>query len=178
MPILILVSFISSHYRSSFSTDTVIILVLVHLHGHKYQLIRLAMDVTSDDPMLNPPHTEGAPNPMRRDTMVVPAMGAYNVRFIADNPGTWICKLFFFFRNHFVYRLLCTDFFRLFSPSPLQIVHCHIEWHLEAGLAMVFIEAPTESQQVLTIPQVMKDQCAALGIASTGVRSSFSFSLN
>lgn len=49
------------------------------------------MDVTSDDPMLNPPHTEGAANPMRRDTMIVPTMGAYNVRFVADNPGTWIC---------------------------------------------------------------------------------------
>lgn len=40
---------------------------------------------------------------------------------------------------------------------------------------MVFIEAPTESQQTLVLPQVMKDQCAALGIASTGVSDSFLF---
>lgn len=76
---------------------------------------------------------------MRRDTVVVPAGGAYNVRFVADNPGTWI-------------------------------FHCHIEWHLEAGLAVVFVEAPDEAQQILTIPQVMKDQCATLGIPYTGVR--------
>ena len=48
------------------------------------------MDVSSNDTMLNPAHTEGAPNPMRRDTVVVPAGGAYNVRFIADNPGAWM----------------------------------------------------------------------------------------
>lgn len=61
-----------------------------HLHGHKYQIVRVAMDVASNDTALNPPHTEGAANPMRRDTIVVPAGGAYNVRFIADNPGAWI----------------------------------------------------------------------------------------
>ncbi|KAK4701689.1 iron transport multicopper oxidase, partial [Phenoliferia sp. Uapishka_3] len=108
-----------------------------HLHGHKYQIVRVAQDVSSNDTTLNPPHTEGAANPMRRDTVVVPAGGAYNVRFVADNPGTWI-------------------------------FHCHIEWHLEAGLAVVFVEAPDEAQQTITIPQVMKDQCATLGIASTG----------
>ncbi|KAL8278893.1 hypothetical protein RQP46_008764 [Phenoliferia psychrophenolica] len=90
-----------------------------HLHGHKYQIVRVAQDVSSSDPLLNPPHTEGAANPMRRDTVVVPAGG-------------------------------------------------HIEWHLEAGLAVVFVEAPTEAQELLTIPQVMKDQCEMLGIASTG----------
>lgn len=41
---------------------------------------------------------------------------------------------------------------------------------MEAGLAVVFIEAPKESQETLTIPQVMKDQCAAMGIPYTGVR--------
>lgn len=64
----------------------------VHLHGHKYQIVRVAQDVSSSDPALNPPHTEGAPNPMRRDTVVVPAGGAVNLRFVADNPGAWICE--------------------------------------------------------------------------------------
>ncbi|KAI5479835.1 laccase [Pseudohyphozyma bogoriensis] len=108
-----------------------------HLHGHKYQIVRRAADVSSNDTTLNPPHTEGAANPMRRDTIVVPAGGAVNVRFVADNPGAWI-------------------------------FHCHIEWHLEAGLAVVFIEAPTEAQEIMTLPDQVIDQCAAQGIATSG----------
>ncbi|CAE6445716.1 unnamed protein product [Rhizoctonia solani] len=33
--------------------------------------------------------------------------------------------------------------FRTDNPGP-WFVHCHIDWHLEAGLAMVFAEAPEE----------------------------------
>lgn len=91
-----------------------------HLHGFSYQLTRrtcrslrfptcsprsrslfsprsrslfslaVAMDVTSDDPALNPPHTLGAKNPMRRDTIIIPAGGAVNLAVRADNPGAWI----------------------------------------------------------------------------------------
>jgi iron transport multicopper oxidase len=61
-----------------------------HLHGHKFQITRVATDVTSDDPELNPPHTLGNPNPMTRDTIIVPAGGAVNIAFRADNPGAWI----------------------------------------------------------------------------------------
>lgn len=49
--------------------------------------------------------------------------------------------------------------------------------HLESGLAVVFIEAPVEAQSTVILPQQMKDQCASLGIPSTGVcHSSLSFS--
>ncbi|BGP27055.1 ferroxidase fet3 [Rhodotorula toruloides] len=108
-----------------------------HLHGYSYQLTRLAMDVTSSDPTLNPPHTIGAKNPMRRDTIIIPAGGAVNLAVRADNPGAWI-------------------------------FHCHIQWHMEAGLAVVFMVDPLGAQQSMTIPQVMKDQCAHLGISPTG----------
>jgi FtsP/CotA-like multicopper oxidase with cupredoxin domain len=40
--------------------------------------------------MLNPPMTEGAANPMRRDTVDVPGGGSVNIRFVADNPGAWV----------------------------------------------------------------------------------------
>lgn len=49
-----------------------------------------ASDVTSSDPLLNPPHWFNATNPMRRDTIVVPAGGAVNLQWVADNPGAWI----------------------------------------------------------------------------------------
>ncbi|GAA5986611.1 hypothetical protein JCM11641_005166 [Rhodosporidiobolus odoratus] len=108
-----------------------------HLHGHTFQITRYATDVTSSDPTLNPPHTLGATNPMRRDTIVVPAGGAVNLAWRADNPGAWI-------------------------------FHCHIQWHMEAGLAVVFMEDPLGAQQSLTLPQSIKDQCSDLGISYTG----------
>ncbi|KIM31143.1 Ferroxidase [Serendipita vermifera MAFF 305830] len=46
--------------------------------------------------------------------------------------------------------------------------HCHIEWHLEAGLAFTFFEAPTIAQQWVKPPQFMYDQCAKLGTPFTG----------
>ncbi|QRV94725.1 Multicopper oxidase [Ceratobasidium sp. AG-Ba] len=36
--------------------------------------------------------------------------------------------------------------FRTDNPGP-WFVHCHIDWHLEAGLAVVFAEAPNEIRQ-------------------------------
>ena len=44
----------------------------------------------------------------------------------------------------------------------------HIEWHLEVGLAMQFIEAPIQVQQRNTIPQNMYDSCKALNKLSSG----------
>ncbi|EUC56627.1 oxidorectuctase, putative [Rhizoctonia solani AG-3 Rhs1AP] len=36
--------------------------------------------------------------------------------------------------------------FKTDNPGP-WFVHCHIDWHLEAGLALVFAEAPSEVRQ-------------------------------
>ncbi|GAA6030923.1 hypothetical protein JCM8097_008938 [Rhodosporidiobolus ruineniae] len=108
-----------------------------HLHGHTFQITRLSTDVTSDDPTVNPPHTLGAANPMRRDTIIVPAGGAVNLAWRSDNPGAWI-------------------------------FHCHIQWHMEAGLAVVFMEDVDGAQKTLTLPDAIKDQCTDLGISYTG----------
>ena len=44
----------------------------------------------------------------------------------------------------------------------------HIEWHLEVGLAMQFIEAPLQVQQRNKIPQASFSNCKALGQRSSG----------
>ena len=49
--------------------------------------------------------------------------------------------------------------------------HCHIEWHLSAGLAITLISAPAEivsSNKQLPIPSFVADQCAALGLPTEG----------
>ncbi|KAH7919193.1 Fet3 protein [Leucogyrophana mollusca] len=110
-----------------------------HLHGHEFQIVHRAENYSSTDPAVNPPLIEGQANPMRRDTVVVPAGGSVTLRFVADNPGAW--------------------FF-----------HCHMEWHLEAGLAIQLLEAPLLAQERAfgRVPTFMHEQCAAQGLPSSG----------
>jgi len=58
---------------------------------------------------------------------------------------------------------------RVVADNPgAWLFHCHIEWHLEVGLAVQFIEAPLQVQRRNTIPQGMHDSCTALGQPSFG----------
>ncbi|KAH8101809.1 Fet3 protein [Cristinia sonorae] len=58
---------------------------------------------------------------------------------------------------------------RVVADNPgVWMFHCHIEWHLEVGLAVVFIEAPLEAQQRGQIPQYFFDQCAMQNIPTVG----------
>ncbi|KAF7793037.1 hypothetical protein EIP86_004142 [Pleurotus ostreatoroseus] len=108
-----------------------------HMHGHRFQLVQRSTDYTSDDPSLNPAIVEGQANPMRRDTVQLPAGAGVTLRVVADNPGAWI-------------------------------FHCHVEWHLQAGLGVTFIEAPLKLQEFAAIPQFMTDQCQAQGLPASG----------
>lgn len=108
-----------------------------HLHGHKFQIVGRSQNFSSTDPTLNPPIVEGQPNPMRRDTIQIPAGQSVTLRIVADNPGSWI-------------------------------LHCHIEWHLEDGLAVQLIEAPLQVQQRNTPPAFLAENCKALGRPFSG----------
>ncbi|KAG1143448.1 hypothetical protein G6F37_001552 [Rhizopus arrhizus] len=57
--------------------------------------------------------------------------------------------------------------FRADNPG-VWFFHCHIEWHLESGLAAVFVEAPAVAQQRMTLPQSFKDTCTASGMPWSG----------
>ncbi|KAF8940365.1 Cupredoxin [Dissophora ornata] len=57
--------------------------------------------------------------------------------------------------------------FQATNPG-VWLFHCHIEWHLQAGLATTFIEAPEVMSNVLTVAQTHFDQCKTLGIPYTG----------
>ncbi|KIW04816.1 uncharacterized protein PV09_04001 [Verruconis gallopava] len=51
---------------------------------------------------------------------------------------------------------------RFVSDNPgVWLFHCHIEWHMIAGLAMTLIENPLDLQKSLQIPQNHYDVCAA-----------------
>jgi iron transport multicopper oxidase len=58
--------------------------------------------------------------------------------------------------------------FKVDNPG-ITLFHCHIEWHVEAGLTMTFIEAPTQLQRLgLVIPDDHKAACSDLGIKTSG----------
>ncbi|KAK8847393.1 hypothetical protein IAR55_005251 [Kwoniella newhampshirensis] len=46
--------------------------------------------------------------------------------------------------------------------------HCHVDWHLSSGLAMVLIEAPERFQEDTVIPNTIKDHCAYWGLPTSG----------
>ncbi|EFP86676.2 uncharacterized protein PGTG_13058 [Puccinia graminis f. sp. tritici CRL 75-36-700-3] len=58
---------------------------------------------------------------------------------------------------------------RFVADNPgAWLFHCHIEWHLQSGLAAMFIVAPEVHQRNFPVPQFMKDQCAMMNIPSSG----------
>ncbi|KAH7336256.1 Cupredoxin [Rhexocercosporidium sp. MPI-PUGE-AT-0058] len=57
--------------------------------------------------------------------------------------------------------------FRADNPG-IQLFHCHIEWHVEAGLVATFIEAPEKLQNSLTIPHQHQKICERQGIPTKG----------
>ncbi|EPQ53867.1 ferroxidase [Gloeophyllum trabeum ATCC 11539] len=62
---------------------------------------------------------------------------------------------------------------RVVADNPgVWFFHCHIEWHLEVGLAIQIIEAPLEFQQRTLaaggIPSYIGEQCAAQGMPTSG----------
>lgn len=57
---------------------------------------------------------------------------------------------------------------QLISLARVQLFHCHIEWHVEAGLVATFIEAPEKLQNSLAIPHQHRKICEQQGIPTRG----------
>jgi len=105
-----------------------------HLHGHVFQVVARGDGVYNASAN---PVNETQANPVRRDTVHVPAESYAVIRWRADNPAVW--------------------FF-----------HCHVEWHLESGLAAQIIEGPEVMAQRVKPPQALYDNCKALGWSTSG----------
>jgi iron transport multicopper oxidase len=110
-----------------------------HLHAHNFQVIARSGPGPDDGPALTPPANIAAPNAPMRRDTVLVYPGGYAV-------------------------------LRFKADNPgITLFHCHIEWHVEAGLTATFIEAPTQLQQLkLAIPQNHYDTCKSLGIPTSG----------
>ncbi|KAF9010407.1 laccase [Hymenopellis radicata] len=94
-----------------------------HLHGHAFSIVQGMNGPTN---YINPP---------QRDVV---GIGGSTVilRFRADNPGPW------FLHCHIGEIVLS-------SVLNAGLIELPLDWHLEAGLAVVFAEAPSEEREGL-----------------------------
>ncbi|KIW58345.1 hypothetical protein PV05_02872 [Exophiala xenobiotica] len=117
-----------------------------HLHGHNFQVIDRApaygehfYDYVDIDPVPYDPSNHSA----------FPAMPARRDTFVVPPNGYYVI--------------------RFVADNPgVWMFHCHIDWHLAQGLAMVLIEAPEVIQQTHKIPQQHYDVCRAAGMPIEG----------
>jgi iron transport multicopper oxidase len=117
-----------------------------HLHGHNFQVIDRAppygehfYDFVDGDPVPFDPNNHSA----------FPAYPARRDVFVLPPQGYYVI--------------------RFVADNPgVWMFHCHIDWHLAQGLAMVLIEAPLEIQRTHHIPQQHYDVCQAGGVPFEG----------
>jgi iron transport multicopper oxidase len=58
---------------------------------------------------------------------------------------------------------------RFIADNPgVWFLHCHMEWHMEAGLIMTIVEDPLKLQKTQKIPDAWKEQCLSQGFLIEG----------
>lgn len=69
-----------------------------------------------------------------------------------------------------VLALYVSSLFHFYDIFTYILFTGHIEWHLEAGLAIQLVEAPLQAQAAskTTFPSVLFSQCAALDLPYSG----------
>ncbi|MCJ1352267.1 MAG: ferroxidase fet3 [Icmadophila ericetorum] len=117
-----------------------------HLHGHNFQVIDRA-------PSYGPTfynYLNGNPVPYDPNNHTAfPSTPARRDVFVLPPQG------------YFVIRFVADN-------PGVWFFHCHIDWHLSQGLGLLLIEAPTQMQERLSIPQQHYDVCQAAGVPSKG----------
>lgn len=118
-----------------------------HLHGHNFQLIDRApsygpnfYDYLAGNPVPYDPSTRSKP---------FPATPARRDTFVLPPQG------------YFVIRFVADN-------PGVWLFHCHIDWHMAQGLAMLLVEAPQQLQANARIPQNHLDVCDASGLSYRG----------
>ena len=91
-----------------------------------------------------------ATSPLRRDTVLIPAYNWLVLRFVTDNreppPLSSFCQILL------IYHIK--------PQAGLWAFHCHLAWHMAAGLLMQFSSLPS-TLAALDVPQDIVTQCAA-----------------
>ncbi|KAJ5793293.1 uncharacterized protein N7503_009271 [Penicillium pulvis] len=119
-----------------------------HLHGHNFQVVSRTpsygasfYDFVDGDPV--------AYNATENPSSSFPAYPARRDTFVAPPQGNFVI--------------------RFVADNPgVWFFHCHIDWHLQQGLAMSFIEAPKELQKQMSLSDSEISICKAADISYEG----------
>ncbi len=92
-----------------------------------------------------------ATSPLRRDTVLIPAYSWVVLRFVTDN------------REHIhhlfgIDRLIHSPLLTSNRKAGVWAFHCHIAWHMAAGLLMQISSQPSALSN-LTVPEDVVTQC-------------------
>ena len=132
---------------------------VVHLHGHAFQVLYRSGQGAGH---FNPDNLPEFPsNPVRRDVILVEGGGYAILAFRADNPGAWYAP----FNFSRLILGICTSLILFLADCSS---HCHIDWHVIAGMVAQFIEAPFEMQKNFVVPEQITQQCVSAGIPISG----------
>lgn len=120
--------------------DTSIVTVEDHpMHLHGYQFYVVGSGFGNFNPQTDPARFNLV-DPPERNTIGTPPGGWVAIRFVADNPGNVLVLIFRQTGNN---MLICFftnrwSFFYFFNTGA-WLMHCHLDSHLNWGLAMVFL---------------------------------------
>jgi len=107
-----------------------------HLHGHQYQVVARSASNALANGQLYDP-SSASPS-------LVPARRDT----VGVNAGGWVA-------------------IRFKADNPgIQLIHCHIEWHMEAGMAATIVEAPEVIN--VNIPPDHRLACSIDGMPTQG----------
>ena len=109
-----------------------------HLHGHAFQVISRSWDYALH---FNGTYSESG------DT--IPSIPMRRDTLLVHPMSNFVVR------------------FRADNPG-IWLFHCHIEWHMDSGLAATMIEAPAVLQNQTTIPEDFMNACSVGGIQTSG----------
>ena len=120
-----------------------------HLHGHRFQVVQKS-----------PPFNESLDMTVPQELLTVPYDEKHPLMEYPDTPilrDTVILEP----NGHVVIR------FKADNPG-VWMFHCHVDWHLQQGLAAIMVEDPVTLQSIETLGQNYKDICEAAKIPNKG----------
>ncbi|KAJ3332470.1 hypothetical protein HDU76_000116 [Blyttiomyces sp. JEL0837] len=115
-----------------------------HLHGHTFWVMASGVGGSLSDL----PRSFNNSNPLRRDTLTLPACP------IGGDGGC--------LPNQFGYAII-----RFIARAGVWLFHCHIEWHIVAGLVATFVVAQEEMAE-RRLPPISAQTCADLDAWQAG----------
>jgi len=129
----------------------------MHIHGHAVQLVaRSPGNFTPPTPKQHHHHGQSGQPKMQANAMGYDGDTSKMPR-IPMRRDTWMVA-------GSGYTVL-----RFIADNPgVWFIHCHMEWHIEAGLAAMIIEDPLGLQKTQTIPDAANMQCQSQNIPTQG----------